>query len=238
MSLENGATTNPNQDDQHLATELGDNVEAAHAVPVTGNWFKPFRGNQVLELGIVDSESVGGIRGAMTVEGPHKGQVKIERVEIFSTEDRGKGLGKRLLKTFAAEAKQAGATTLVGDIISAEEIHNRVKTFGEENVTFYETLPAADDQNGREVELPLTRQQAIDSLNRAQHAYGERHVGTEDPDEEEPTISARTDLTMVDTSEWELPVIGDVTRRPKLSERIDLVAHAAGSVVLEGSQNS
>lgn len=231
MSTESAPpTANPGQTEQPLQVR----EEQARALPITGSWFKPFRGAQVLELGIVNGDSVGGIRGALAIEGPLRGQVEIQRVEVFSPDNRGKGLGRRLLQTFTAEAKQAGATTLVGDIISAEEIHNRVNTFGDENVTFFEKLPAADGHNGGEIELPLTRQQAIESLQRAEQAYNDRHAGEEDPEEPEPTIGARTDLTTVDTSAWELPLIKEGSMRPNLSEHQAAVSQQAGSLALAG----
>jgi len=223
MPFESGSTTSPNLNHPSPPGEVraGDQAEVDDRLPIKGNWFKPFRGEQVLELGITgSSDSVGGITGALSLEGPSRGQMKIRYVEVFSTDDRGKGLGGRLLRAFAAEAKQAGATTLVGDIISEQEIHSRMQTFGEPNVRFYEELPVADGTAGGVVEVPLTREQAIQSLHRAQQA------------DEDATIHARTDLTAVDTSDWGLPEVGDVSRRPNLDDHLGTVAHEVGDLAL------
>lgn len=74
----------------------------------------------------------------------------------------------------------------------------------------------------------------IEVLERAQQAYRARHVGEreEEIEEPEPAIRARTDLTAVDTSEWELPILRDVSRRPDLNEHLATVAQEAGSLAL------
>lgn len=154
MTSENSPTTKAELDPQLRAT---------------GFWCKPRDGKQQLLVGISgNGSSVGAVEGVLSLEGPSRGQMKAGYIEVFDTNNRGHGLGRRVLQSFVAEAKLAGATTLVGDIKSPQEIHNRLQVFGEDNVTFFEDLSAEDGGDSTVVELPLTREQAIDSLLRAQ----------------------------------------------------------------------
>lgn len=91
---------------------------------------------------------------------------------------RNRGIGTRLLRSFAAEAKLRGATLLVGDVVSPEALRVRASVFGQEALSF-----SAQDFP----EVIPTYQELLRDFDK--YEFHEIEV----------------DLTKIDTSAWELP---------------------------------
>lgn len=108
---------------------------------------------------------------------------------------RERGIGTQLLMGAVAVAKEQGATKFVASVESPEAMHIRQKLFGE-NMKFSDYDPTTKT----EITVPITTEQAIQSLNRAtEFEY--------DLEFREHGFMVEVDLNSVDTSDWTLPSI-------------------------------
>lgn len=112
--------------------------------------------------------------------------VDVERIEV-DTSIRGNGIGTRLLKVFFKYCESEGAELISSEIVSTTAMHVRQRVLGEEALHFFGFV---DDE---EVELPMSPQQACQSIERAWE-WGALSPG----------INAKVYLADVDTSAWEV----------------------------------
>ena len=110
---------------------------------------------------------------------------------------RGHGIGKRLLQSLATTARAGGAQSLYGSLRSEAALHNRLQTFGSDNVTIYE--PRMEGGVYTEEPLPLSRDEAIASLRRVREAFAAG--GSQNP-----TLEVKVDLANIDMTDWEYPI--------------------------------
>lgn len=95
-------------------------------------------------------------------------------------------------------ARGAGVNVLKGDLTTENAIHNRVQTFGPDNVTFFESRRVGD--HPEEHDLHFTRDQAIAYLR-------DRYAQWIEGGPADPYIGVKVDLTKVDMTDWEQPKI-------------------------------
>jgi len=127
------------------------------------------------------------------IDGLVNRESKAAKINYFQTDTRvadfrGAGIGSRLMRTFAAEAKALGAERIEGgSLISLAALKTRVKVFGKENVFFF-----LHDMKGV---YPISFEEAEEKIKFNEGARASREQ-----------VEARCDLSRVDTSGWERPV--------------------------------
>lgn len=107
---------------------------------------------------------------------------------------QGNQIGERLTKALAVVAVNRGVSRMVGEFESEYALEAWRRAFGGERMKFYHDMPT--EHAGP---LPLTAEQAVASLHQA---YAERGASPGDV-----SITAELDLTGLDVSGWEGPVL-------------------------------
>ncbi len=109
-------------------------------------------------------------------------------IDMFTVNERiqKNGIGTRLLKALANEAKQYGTTELYGNITSLPALKTRANVFGSEHLEFYNHVTKE--------KMDMSFEDAL--------LYADAHEGKVNYD-------VRVDLTQVPTRDWETPVRKD-----------------------------
>jgi len=133
-------------------------------------------------------------------DGHIKGRgASLELIQV-AEELQGHGIGGRLLRTFFRHcAGIDGVEYVESGVISARAMRLCGKTVGEAALHFIEEI------DGYEVELPLSSEQAVASLERIQKIW--QASNEEEQDALDPGLKLRIYLAEVDTSAWELPIL-------------------------------
>lgn len=127
--------------------------------------------------------------------------------------DEGKGKGAYLVGVFAREAIAHGATMLHAGIVSVQAMRNRRRIFGEHNLIFVERRP-----DGSEWVLPMTSDQAMMSIRRAEEAADRWDEAGEDwPNDFDPAVETRVNLMSPSVrAHIGLPPVADGIEPPRL----------------------
>ncbi len=168
------------------------------ASPILGDTYcirsEPGAGNQRIISLCIGYPEQNYLEGGMY---EHSGLLSAAYITRFaiSSNLRGIGLGRRMLKAFVAEVKSLGAEELWSDEVSNDALRLRARIFGASALTFYDS-----DFPDSEAKLPLTFEQALACNDRVEETW-KNLTPNKDP---QSHLGVYVDLRPVDTTGWEM----------------------------------